>query len=141
MGHSLLEVAARAFYARQNAKTPLLASGATLAAFLVLSIPLSRWLGAPGIGLANSLAYTFNALLLFYLLYRIMPYTPRLQGTILRALGASLTGLVISLLFNNWVTSPTSPIMAAIFTSINLLICSLLIIPWMLPEIKDLLRI
>jgi putative peptidoglycan lipid II flippase len=141
MGHSLLEVAARAFYARQNAKTPLLASGATLVAFLVFSIPLSRWLGAPGIGLANSLAYTFEALLLFYLLYRIMPYSPRLGGTVLRALGASFTGVLISLLLNNWLTSPATPILAAVFASINLLLCSLLIIPWMLPEIKELIKI
>jgi putative peptidoglycan lipid II flippase len=141
MGHSLLEVAARAFYARQNAKTPLLASGAALISFLVISIPLSGWLGAPGIGLANSIAYTLEALLLFYLLYKLMPYSPRLGRTFLRALAASLTGVLVSLLLNHWLVSPSSPTLAAVFASITLLLCSLLIIPWMLPEIKELLKI
>ena len=141
MGHSLLEVAARAFYARQDAKTPLLASGAALLTFLVFSIPLSTRLGAPGIGLANSLAYSLEALLLFYLLYRLMPYSPRLGSTLLRALGASLTGILISLAINTWLTSPATPFMAAVFSSVILLVCTLLIIPWMIPEIKELLKI
>jgi putative peptidoglycan lipid II flippase len=141
MGHSLLEVAVRAFYARQDAKTPLLASGAALFSFLVISIPLSRWLGAPGIGLANSLAYTLEAILLLFLLYKFMPYSPRLGKTLLRALGASLTGILISLALKFWLGSPASTITAAVFASITLLLCSLLIIPWMLPEIKELLKI
>ena len=141
MGHSLLEVAARAFYARQNAKTPLLASGAALVSFLIISIPLSGWLGAPGIGLANSLAYSLEALLLFYLLYKLMPYSPRLGSTLWRALGASLTGILVSLAFSQWLVSPTSPTLAAVFATITLLVCSLLIIPWMIPEIKELLKI
>jgi len=141
MGHSLLEVAARAFYARQNAKTPLFASGGALVAFLVFSIPLSIWLGAPGIGLANSIAFTLEALLLFYLLYRLMPYSPRLGKTLLRALGASLTGILLSLALNTWLVSGAAPFMSAVFATIILLLCSLLIIPWMLPEIKELLKI
>ena len=141
MGHSLLEVAARAFYARQNAKTPLVASGAALLTFLVFSIPLSIWLGAPGIGLANSFAYTLEALLLFYLLYRIMPYTPRLGRTLLRALGASLTGILISWILNSWLINPSTSLMAAVFAAINMVLCTLLILPWMLPEIKELLKI
>ena len=141
MGHSLLEVAARAFYARQNAKTPLVASGAALIGFLILSIPLSRWLGAPGIGLANSLAYTAEAILLFMLLYKVMPFSPRLGKTLLRALGASLTGILISLALQSWVGSPEAVGLHAIFAAINLVICSLLIIPWMLPEIRELTRI
>ena len=141
MGHSLLEVAVRAFYARQEAKTPLLASGAALFSFLVISIPLSRWLGAPGIGLANSLAFTLEAVLLLYMLNKLMPYSPRLGKTLLRALGASLTGILVSLVLNLWLGSPASTTAAAVFASINLLLCCLLIIPWMLPEIKELLKI
>lgn len=141
MGHSLLEVAVRAFYARQNAKTPLLASGAALSSFLVFSIPFSIWLGAPGIGLANSFAYTLEALLLFFLLYKLMPYSPRVGKTLLRALGASLTGVIVSWILNSWLISPATPLLAAVFAAINLALCSLLIIPWMLPEIKELLKI
>ncbi len=141
MGHSLLEVASRAFYARQNAKTPLMASGAALITFLIFSIPLSNWLGAPGIGLANSLAFSLEALFLFYLLHKLMPYSPKVGKTLLRALGASLTGIMISLILNYFLGSPGSPTIAAVFASVNLLVCSASIIPWMLPEIKELLHI
>jgi len=141
VGHSLLEVSARAFYARQNAKTPLLASAAASVTFLVLAIPLSRQLGAPGIGLANSLAYTGETLLLFFLLYRIMPYRPRLTGTLLRALGASLVGIGLSLGLQYILGDPQSTLAGVGIASLIILLASAQIIPWQLPEIKDLLKI
>lgn len=141
VGHSLLEVASRAFYARQNAKTPLLASGAALIIFIVMAIPLSIQLGAPGIGLANSLAYSVEALLLFILLNRIMPFQPKLKGTLFRSLAASLTGAGLSMILQNSFGTPTSILAGVGFTTIILLISSAQIIPWLLPELKDLLRI
>jgi putative peptidoglycan lipid II flippase len=140
VGHSLLEVAARAFYARQNAKTPLLASGTAMFLFLGLSIPLSRALGAPGIGLANSLAYTGEALLLFILLKRVLSYHPRLGKTFLRAAGASLTGAALGLLLQNLLGQAGSPLLGAAYSALILIVCSLQIIPWLLPEIKDLMQ-
>ena len=70
MGHSLLEVSARAFYAQQNARTPLIAAALTTTAFIILAIILGSLLGAPGIGLANALAFTGEAILLWVLLNR-----------------------------------------------------------------------
>jgi peptidoglycan biosynthesis protein MviN/MurJ (putative lipid II flippase) len=61
-GHALLEVAVRAFYARQDARTPLVAALLTLIAFVILAVLLVPWLGVTGIGLANSLAYSGEAL-------------------------------------------------------------------------------
>jgi putative peptidoglycan lipid II flippase len=63
-GHALLEIAARTFYARQDARTPLTASLLNFAIFLALAPLLARALGAAGIALANSLSFTFEALLL-----------------------------------------------------------------------------
>jgi putative peptidoglycan lipid II flippase len=141
VGHSLLEVAARAFYARQNAVTPLIASGAAMLTFLVLAVPLSSSWGAPGIGLANSLAYTGEALLLFYLLYRVMPYHPRLRGTLLRAVGATLSGVVIGHLLGNVLDPGSSALLGAVYAALILVVCCLQIIPWLIPEIKQLLEI
>jgi len=141
VGHSLLEVSARAFYARQNAKTPLFASAAASVTFLVLAIPLSRQLGAPGIGLANSLAFTGETLLLFFLLYRIMPFHPRLTGTLLRALGASLVGIGLSLGLQYFLGDPQSTLAGVGIASLIIILASAQIIPWQLPEIKDLLKI
>ena len=141
VGHSLLEVAARSFYAQLNAKTPLVASGLTLGAFILLAIPLSRVLGAPGIGLANSLAYTAEAVLLFILLYRIAPYFPRLKGTILRALAASITSIGISLLLQNLFGAPASSLVNLLLTSGIIVLSSVSALPWILPELKELLEI
>jgi len=141
VGHSLLEVSVRAFYARQNAKTPLLASAAASITFIALAIPLSHQLGAPGIGLANSLAYTGEALLLFILLFRIMPYQPKLAGTLLRAVAASLVGIGLSLVLQNILGVPQSTITGVAFASLTILLASAQIIPWLLPEIRDLLNI
>ena len=141
LGHSLLEVAARAFYARQNAKTPLMASGAAMITFLLLAIPLSMLLGAPGIGLANSLAFSGEALLLFILLFRVTPYFPKLRGTLVRALAASLTGVGLSLFLQSVLGIPSSPLAGFVSASVILLISSIQIIPWLLPELKDLLNI
>lgn len=141
VGHSLLEVSSRAFYARQNAKTPLLASAGASITFLVLAIPLARLIGAPGIGLANSIAFTGETILLFFLLKRIMPYHPNLGGTLIRALGASLTGVGLSLLLQNWIGTPQSTLIGVGAASLIIAIASLQIIPWLIPEIKDLLNI
>ncbi|MCJ7717975.1 MAG: polysaccharide biosynthesis C-terminal domain-containing protein, partial [Anaerolineales bacterium] len=141
VGHSLLEVAARSFYARHDAKTPLIASGLTMAAFAILAIPLSRSLGAPGIGLANSIAYTGEALLLFILLYRKMPFNPRLKKTLLRAIAASIIGAGLSILLQTLVGTPTSTMANLALTLGILTLAGGLILPLLLPVLRDLLNI
>jgi len=141
VGHSLLEVSARAFYAQQNAKTPLLASAAASITFLAIAIPLSRKLGAPGIGLANSLAFTGETLLLFFLLHKVIPFRPKLTGTFLRAIGASIVGIGLSFALQYVFGAPQSTLVSVGLTSLTILLASVQIIPWLLPEIKDLLKI
>jgi putative peptidoglycan lipid II flippase len=69
-GHSLLETAARTFYARKDALTPLMAAVITVLLFLGLCVALIPWLGHAGIALANTLAFSFEALLLLFILWR-----------------------------------------------------------------------
>jgi putative peptidoglycan lipid II flippase len=69
-GHSLLETAARTFYARKDALTPLIAAVLTVLLFLGLCAALIPWLGHAGIALANTLAFSFEALLLLFILWR-----------------------------------------------------------------------
>ena len=140
VGHSLLEIAARSFYARHNAITPLAASGLTMLGFIALAIPLSSALGAPGIGLANSLAFTAEAVLLFFLLNRKVPFAPRIKSTLLRAIGASLTGVGVSQLLDLLPFSNGSGIIYVAINALLLLLTVLTIIPWLIPEIKDLLN-
>ena len=66
--HALIETAARAFYARQDARTPLWTAVWTAAAFLGLCFVLTPILGYRGVAVANILAYSSEAVLLFGLL-------------------------------------------------------------------------
>ena len=69
-GHSVVEIAARAFYAHQQVRPPLGAALLTAILFIALSSALVPLWGYVGIALANSLAFTLEALLLLYLLRR-----------------------------------------------------------------------
>lgn len=142
VGHALLEVAARSFYAQQNAKVPLITSGVTLLTFLGLGIPLSRWIGAPGIGLANSLAFSGETLLLFLLLYRTIPQKPRLGGTLLRVLLGSALGIGISLIAHTTLPILSYSLLPSLALTTGVLLLSIaVVIPFILPEIKELLLI
>jgi putative peptidoglycan lipid II flippase len=105
-GHSLLEVAARAFYARKDARTPLLASLLSTAVFIVAGLGLFRRLGAPGIGLANSLAFTVEALLLLVMISRRFPSILRQGAVALRMLAGSALGGVAAWAIMHLISSP-----------------------------------
>lgn len=77
VGHALLEIAARAFYARQDARTPMWAAAGTALAFVALGRALTERYGHAGIALANTLAFTGEALVLLWLLRRRGVIFPR----------------------------------------------------------------
>lgn len=76
VGHSLLEVLTRAFYARQDTKTPVLVGIGAMTLNVVLSFAFSAWfrqlgwMPHGGLALANSLATALEAALLFALMRR-----------------------------------------------------------------------
>ena len=96
LGQSLVEVATRSFYARQNAITPLIAAGLTLLTYLLCSSQLYRVFGAPGISLSDTIALTGEAVLLLVLLNRKMTQKFKVRGSLLRALagGVVASGIV-----------------------------------------------
>jgi putative peptidoglycan lipid II flippase len=59
---------ARAFYALKDAKTPTFVNGIGILLMSVLNIALVNIMGVKGIGLSNTIAYTFTFFILFYLL-------------------------------------------------------------------------
>ncbi len=69
-GHSLVEIAVRTFYARQNAIVPLVAAALTAALFGGLCFVLVPLMGHSGIALANTLAFTAEAIGLLWFLRR-----------------------------------------------------------------------
>jgi putative peptidoglycan lipid II flippase len=135
MGHSLLEVAARAFYARQDARTPLFAAALNAGAYIVLAVPLARWLGPAGIALANSLAFTGEALLLLFLLHRKSPHVLRVSGTLARVTLVSAAGALV-----------VFALMRLPFSSLPLAVGALAVagittLPFVWPELKLLIKL
>jgi putative peptidoglycan lipid II flippase len=135
VGHSLLEVAARGFYARQDARTPLFTSALATLTFIALGILFVSLFGAPGIALANSLAYTGEALLLWLLLNRKYTGLFEVKKTLFRVIPVTLVsgGLVLMLL-----RLEISPLPLAI---VGLALGSLLILPFLWPEVKILIKL
>lgn len=136
MGHSMIEVAARAFYAQQNALVPLGASLMATVIFVILAILLGKALSAPGIALANGLAYTAEAALLWYLLNRRYTGVVAARNTLFRAIPVAVcAGLVVYGLLK--LTLPIS----GIFLGVAALGAGgLLVFPFILPELKLLVK-
>ena len=135
MGHSLLEVAARSFYAQQDARTPLFAAALNAGAYVVFAVFLSRQLGPVGIALANSMAFTGEALLLLYLLNRKQPGILQIGGTLARALVVAVgAGLVVYGLMS--LPFPVLPLTVG-----ALGVGALAALPFIWPEVKLLVRL
>ena len=64
IGHSGVEILARAFYALHDTKTPVLLGILALAINLIISLAVISVLGVPGLALANTIAITIEMLLL-----------------------------------------------------------------------------
>ncbi len=89
-GHSLLEVAARSYYAQQDAITPLFAALVNLFIYVVVGSQLFRQIGAAGISLTDALAFTSQAVFLLFLLRFFPNFTTKIWRKVwVRLLGIS----------------------------------------------------
>ncbi|MDD5468351.1 MAG: murein biosynthesis integral membrane protein MurJ [Anaerolineales bacterium] len=134
-GHALLEIAVRGFYAQQDARTPLLAAAATAAAFVALALPLAPALGPGGIAMANSLAYSGEALLLWWLLKRRFPDLLAMDTTLRRAALGSAAGALLAF---GLLRLPLPAVPLAVMAG---LAGGALALPFILPEIRLLLKL
>ncbi|MEJ2512656.1 MAG: lipid II flippase MurJ, partial [Anaerolineales bacterium] len=89
-GHAMLEIAARSFYAQQDAKTPLFAAFLNSLGYIGIVFLLSNWIGFAGVALANIIAFTLEAILLLWWLNRRYPGIIKVSPTILRAVLSSV---------------------------------------------------
>jgi putative peptidoglycan lipid II flippase len=137
VGHSLLEVAARSFYARQDARTPLIASGINMLSFIVLGILLFRPLGPAGIALSDALAWTGQAAALLYILGRRLKKPIRPGGSLARAALAGLLGAGVTLAVQA-VSAGLGPLVGSV---VAMGAGALAALPVILPEIKLLFRL
>jgi putative peptidoglycan lipid II flippase len=92
-GQCLGPVLTRGFYALQDTATPVKVGVATVTLNLALSLVLVRPLAHGGLALANSLAATFNVVVLFYCLCRRVPGLD-VRGLLAFAAGAALASFL-----------------------------------------------
>lgn len=114
IGQCLLEVVVRSFYARQDAITPLKTAGINFLVFVVLGWILSRSFGAPGIALADSLAFTSQAVLLLVLLNRRLATRITPAIALPRALLAAAVGGGIVILAAFLPVSASQPLLVGV---------------------------
>ncbi len=142
VGHSLLEVAVRAFYAQQKALTPLWVSGITAISFILMGLFLAPALGAPGIGLANTLAFSAEAAFLMWLISKSIPGWLKIGKPLLRiSLVALIGGLLAYTLLNLLPLATFSTVMSVLAMAAVLGGIGLLALPFIWPEIKLLGRL
>jgi len=138
LGHSIVELGVRAFYAKQNALLPMINSGLGFFIYLGLAIVLMRPLEVSGIALANSISYSIQAVFLIFILNRQLISRFRLKKTVLRSLlGAGIAGL------GAWLIYAVIPVsLPILLLSLGAMLVGALVgsLP-ILPEIKLLLNL
>lgn len=84
LGHCIVELGVRAFYASQNAKVPMMVSGFGLLLYVGIARLLVGPLKAGGIALANAISYSIQGLLLLFALNQQITEKFRFDGSVLR---------------------------------------------------------
>ncbi len=138
LGHSLVELGVRSFYARQNARVPMMVSGLGLLMYIGLAVTLISPLGAGGIALANSISYSIQGLLLFVLLNRTLPQKFNMGNTLLRSLLSGIgAGLGVWLMLSV-LPIPLSPLFLSV---VGMTVGGLIGVIPIWPEIRSLVNL
>lgn len=92
VGHSLVELFVRTFYALQKPKWPMIGAIGTLLAYLAFAAISLATKSEATLAAANTGAYTLQAIFLFVLLIKQLPQSPNIAPALLKGLAAALLG-------------------------------------------------
>lgn len=135
LGHALLEVVTRAFYAQQDAGTPLWGTFLRVGVFIGLSIVLFRPFSVVGIALADSIAVTVEVVYMFFLLVRRQGLAFSIHRVLRRVLlGSAIAGGVLLV---GMILLPLPPLFAAL---IGLIGAGCVYLFFIRPELEVLVR-
>lgn len=73
LAQGVLPILARAFYAMKDTKTPMYCAIITVAASIIVAIPLAKYYSVGGLALAFSIGSYINVIALMYYLHKIYP--------------------------------------------------------------------
>ena len=105
VGHSVVEIAARAFYALHDTATPVVVGGGAMLLNIVLSLLLLGPLQHGGLALANSIATTLEMIALLWLLRKRMGGLE--AGTLASSLWRTgLASLALGIIVWGWQQAP-----------------------------------
>jgi len=138
VGHSIVELFVRSFYAFQQPKYPLIGAVLTLILFILFGITLTPSLQASGIALSNTLAYTIQAVVLLFLLNSKLTAKLRLTPSFLRALLAALVGGALAFGIVNYVPRFAGTLIGAMLAGVVGLLAGAIIVRKELVELKQL---
>jgi putative peptidoglycan lipid II flippase len=116
IGHSVVEIVARAFYALHDTRTPVAIGVGAMTLNVLLSVLLVQPLQHAGLALANTLATSLETVLLVWLLARRLGGLewPQLTSTILRAgLATLIMALPLAWAAQRWTGGPAVLVGAA----------------------------
>ncbi len=133
MGHCLMEVMARSFYAQQDAVVPMITGGINLTLYIILGNVLFRPLGAAGISLTDSIVISIQAFLLLLILnwrkkLSVRPLSGLFRGVIAGLVAGGVTWLISSFHQPGWV--------GLVISFSSLIIGGISAIPLILPELR-----
>lgn len=116
MGHALLEVVARSFYAEKDANTPLIGTFLRLGTYSILAIILFKPLPVMGIALADSIGVTAEVIFMYILLRKRLPDLLYEKKGILRI----VLGIVVSvgIVYGSLALLPFSDIVNAVLAAV-----------------------
>lgn len=122
VAHSMVELFVRAFYSLKKPLIPLLAIYITLIVYFLSAIVLTKIINAPGLALANSIAYFSQAVMLFFLFNKTSKKTIFKLKTVFKPLLISMICGVLILGFqklNFYIISPfLSSILIMLFSGV-----------------------
>ena len=132
-GESVLEVAARAFYARKDALRPLVASFINTALFIgggaAILLRKPQW-GAPGIALLE-MSFTVEAVYLLVWLNRLLPASVKLGSSFWRGLAGAAIGGAVAYGLALWL-----PLSGLVSSLLALPVGAAAALPFIWPEVR-----
>lgn len=132
----LLEVFVRAFYARQEARFPLIGTFLRTVAFIILGVLFYKKGGAVGIALIDSVAVTVEVVYLFIVMLPFVNEKLKLVNTLSR----SLVGGIVAFIFAHMILKYLSvPVIIQI--SIGIFVATGIYLLFVIKEVKMLIKL